>query len=498
MKRINFGEFLQQLDPGAYLHTRSLFLRLLGVVYLFAFVSLWTQIIGLVGANGILPIASYLQEAGQHLSGLDKFHKVPTLSWLSPSNGFLIFQCVAGTVLAVVLIAGFVPVAALAGLWILWLSLTVAGQEFLLFQWDNLLLETGFLAIFLAPLSLTLRSAEPPSGRVLWLIRWLLFRLLFLSGAVKLISGDPSWRNFTALFYHFETQPLPTVLGWAAYQLPTWTQVIQTGVMYFIELIVPFLIFFPRRIRIAAFFPIVLLQIGIALTGNYAYFNFLTIVLCVLLLDDEALQKIVRLMPRIPPAQTHRLVLAKIHSIAVAVVTVVIVIITALQMVSMLTGKQNWGRSVLALYRLVDPLRSINTYGLFAVMTKSRPEIIVEGSHDGQNWIPYEFKHKPGDLNRRPGFIAPHQPRLDWQMWFAALGEYQQNRWFVNFCTRLAQNQPDVLALLRTNPFPEKPPKFIRATKYIYEFTDFGTLRTSGQWWRRENPEEYLPMVSGR
>jgi hypothetical protein len=245
----------------------------------------------------------------------------------------------------------------------------------------------------------------------------------------------------------------------------------------------------------------------IALTGNYAYFNLLTIVLCVLLLDDEALQRLLRFKPwsaeaTVPASAKGQprsgLVLSKVHSGTLAVLTALIVIVTLVQMVSIFTGKQNWGRSVLALYRAVEPFRSINSYGLFAVMTKTRPEIIVEGSYDGENWRAYEFKYKPGDLARRPGFVAPHQPRLDWQMWFAALSKYEQNPWFLNFCTRVAQGQPEILELLKTNPFPEKPPKFIRATRYNYEFTDWKTLRETGQWWRRDKPEIYLPVVGAK
>jgi hypothetical protein len=167
-------------------------------------------------------------------------------------------------------------------------------------------------------------------------------------------------------------------------------------------------------------------------------------------------------------------------------------------MMSALALKQTWGRSVLALYRAVAPFRSINSYGLFAVMTKERPEIIIEGSMDGQDWRPYEFKYKPGSLTRRPKFVAPHQPRLDWQMWFAALGSYQQSPWFTAFCKRLLHGTPEVLSLLKEDPFPESPPKYLRARVYKYEFTDWSTLRQRGEWWQRGEPETYLPAVSAR
>jgi lipase maturation factor 1 len=503
VKDLNFAEFLRRLDPGNYHLTRAVFLRLLGFVYFCAFVSLWTQVGGLIGPDGILPVGSYLADAAKQLPEWRRFHVLPTLSWISAGNGFLDLQCALGAILAIVLMMGFVPAVALAGLWVLWLSLTVAGQEFLAFQWDSLLLEAGFLAIFFAPLRLRLRSADPVPGRILWLFRWLVFRLMFLSGIVKLLSGDPSWRNFTALFYHYETQPLPTVFGWMTHQLPTWLLVMQTGVMYLIELGIPFCIFLPRKFRIAAFVPLVLLQAGIGLTGNYCFFNLLTIVLCVLLLDDEALRKVFPLKTSATttaePKKFRWLpAFEKTRSISIAIVTAIVLVITAVQMTSVLASKETWGRSVLALYRVVAPFRSINTYGLFAVMTKSRPEIIIEGSMDGQTWKAYEFKYKPGELKRRPKFVAPHQPRLDWQLWFAALGTREQNPWFTSFCARLLQGKPDVLSLLGTNPFPENPPKYLRALKYNYEFTDWATLRERGEWWQRGEPETYLPAVGTR
>jgi lipase maturation factor 1 len=506
VKKFDFAGFLHRLDPGSHLLTRAVFLRLLGFIYFCAFVSLWTQLEGLIGSNGILPIGSFLQEVEKQLPGWTRFHRLPTLCWISASDGFLDFQCLAGALLSIVLMLGFVPSIALAGLWVLWLSVTVAGQDFLGFQWDNLLLETGFLAIFLAPWTLKLRSNEPVSGRMLWLSRWLLFRLLFLSGMVKLLSGDPSWRNFTALFYHYETQPLPTVFGWLAYQCPSWPHVAATGVMYFIELAVPFCIFLPRKFRIFAFVAVVLLQAGIALTGNYCFFNLLTIALCVLLLDDDALRKVIPASRsgaeagRSEAAAGPRWLVAigKVRSGAIAIVTAIVLIVTVVQMVSVLASKESWGRSVQALYRAVLPFRSINTYGLFAVMTKTRPEIVIEGSMDGEAWKAYEFKYKPGPLTRRPKFVAPHQPRLDWQLWFAALGTYEQHPWFTSLCTRLLQGTPSVLALLETNPFPNDPPKFLRALKYEYEFTDWKTMRERGEWWRRGEPEIYLPVVSTR
>jgi hypothetical protein len=275
---------------------RWVFLRSLGVIYLIAFVSLWAQIMGLIGRNGILPAESAMAAMrrgadAQHF-GLERYHLVPTLCWFKATDGFLKFQCAAGTALAVLLIVGIAPAPCLFLLWLIYLSLATVCQDFLGFQWDILLLETGFLAIFLAPLQLWpgLSRAAPPSRLVLWLLRWLLFKLMFESGCVKLLSGDPAWRSLTALRFHYETQPLPTWIGWYAHQLPAWAQAASAVVMFGIELFVPFLIFAPRRLRQWACLTLVFFQMLIFLTGNYCFFNLLTIALCLLLLDDAALR----------------------------------------------------------------------------------------------------------------------------------------------------------------------------------------------------------------
>lgn len=473
---------------------RGLLLRLLGLVYLCAFGSFWMQAKGLIGSTGILPVEEFMGAAGQQLAGMARWHQLPTLAWWSASDAFLMFQCGAGTILAVVLMIGLLPVVVVPLLWLFWLSLTVAGQEFMGYQWENLLLESGFLAIFLAPISLTVGRGERPPALVIFLFRWLIFRLMFMSGAVKLLSGDPAWSNFTALFYHFETQPLPTLLGWHVHQLPSWFLVFQTGVMFLIEIGFAFLIFARRKVRLIAFAGFLLLQAGIALTGNYGYFNLLTVVLCVLLLDDRVFTKSLEGRPR--PLRTWRNSLLISRSILLSFAAAVIFLVSSMQLISGLRLKTSWPRPLLELYALSQPFRSVNGYGLFAVMTTKRPEIIVQGSNDQQTWRDYVFSYKPGPLERAPGFIAPHQPRLDWQMWFAALGNYQENRWFTRFCLRLMQGSPEVLALLKENPFAGKPPRYLRALIYDYEFTSRAERAATGQYWVRTNERVYLPMVS--
>jgi predicted DCC family thiol-disulfide oxidoreductase YuxK len=489
-----------------YFLTRWIFLRALGAIYLVAFVSLWMQIGGLIGHNGILPADQFISAAGRQCDaqgiGLDRFHLLPTLSWFDSSDGFLNFQCAIGTACSILLIVGIAPVPCLALLWLIYLSLAIIGRDFLGFQWDNLLLEAGFLAIFFAPLQLLPRTSHewPPSRNVLWLLRLLLFKLMFSSGCVKLLSGDPNWRHLTALTFHYQTQPLPTWIAWYANQLPLWFQKFSCAATFVVELGMPWLIFTPRRIRFFGGAVIVFLQTLILLTGNYTFFNFLTIALCLLLLDDFALQQI-------PPSGIRRLFSFNLQfpnlksslrwpRAIIIPLAVVVIAISLFQLISLSGTRSKLLLPVAAADEWLQPFRTINSYGLFAVMTTNRDEIIVEGSNDGVNWLPYEFKYKPGNVDRRPVFIEPFQPRLDWQMWFAALGNYQQNPWFVNFCERLLQGSPEVLALLKNNPFPKHPPKFIRAELYDYQFTNFAERRATGAWWKRRRVGEYLPAIS--
>ena len=510
----------RHLEPPTRDLVRWVFLRSLGLVYLVAFVSLWVQIIGLVGSNGILPASSAMESMrqgadAQHL-GLERYHMVPTLCWFNGSDGFLKFQCAAGVALAALLLVGIAPAPCLFLLWVIYLSLATVCREFLSFQWDNLLLETGFLAIFLAPLQLWpwMSRAAPPSRLVLWLLRLLLFKLTFQSGCVKLLSHDLVWGNLTALTFHYETQPLPTWIGWYAHQLPVWAQKASAVTMFGIELLVPFLIFAPRRLRHWACLVLVGFQGLIFLTGNYCFFNLLTVALCLLLLDDTALKAFLpaRLAGSLPPggrassrAQSSPANGARGDArppgwrwpVQVTVPLAAIAVVTSLmQFAIMFRAPVPWPRPLLAVYGWIEPFRTFNNYGLFAVMTTSRLEIIIEGRDDGLIWRPYEFKYKPGDVKHRPRFVEPHQPRLDWQMWFAAMGTYRQNPWLVNLCVRLLQGSGPVLALLERNPFPNAPPHYIRAVVYDYHFTDFATRRKTGVWWRRQEMGAYLPALS--
>jgi hypothetical protein len=476
--------------------TRWLFLRLLGAVYAIAFVSLAVQVAGLIGPRGLTPAAAYLDQA-HSIYGADAYRALPTLFWMGAGDVALQAAAWTGAALGLLVVLGIAPRAALAGAWLLYLSLSVAGQDFLSFQWDALLLETGLLAVLWAPSGWRpRRELPPPSAAVRWLLVFLLFKLMFLSGATKLLSGDPTWRNLTALDYHFETQPLPTWLGWYAHQLPSSVHRAQVAVMFAIELGAPWLLFAParlRRLRYAGVAALVLLQTGIALTGNYGFFNLLALVLCVPALDDGVVRRAVPL--RITTVEggapwRRAVLLALVPPVALA---------SGLSAWAELAYTSAAGGGAVALpgwgATLLDwvaPLRSFNGYGLFRVMTTERPEIVVEASLDGQRWLPYDLPYKPGPVVRAPGFVEPYHPRLDWQLWFAALDPMRGLPLLESLSRGLRAGTPAVVALMGRDPFPKSAPRYVRFALYDYRFTSWTERRRTGAWWVREL-RGYLP-----
>ncbi len=434
-------------EPSSYFLTRWIFLRGMGFLYFLAFASITVQSTGLFSTEGIL------------------------VSDLTP--GFLALLCWSGCVGSILLLFGVIPRVLLVSLLGGYSILVQGGQDFLGFQWDSLLIEMGFLAIFFAIV---------PSRFILFLLKGLLFRVLFFSGWVKLASGDPTWRSLTALAYHFETQPLPTWLGWFLHQLPLNALKGITLFLFFVELILPFFIFLPRRFRRFAFTVFILFQVLINLAGNYGFFGWQTVVLCLLLIDDldwrRAFKKVS--LPRIQWTSIEKKSAwaLGLNGILGGVLSVAVV----------------YPRGDLA--RWLAEKRLFNSYGVFAVMTTQRNEVIIEGSHDKQIWVPYEFKWKPGALNRAPRFLTGHMPRWDWQMWFAALSPEDPPEWIRNGIDLLLQGNPEVTALLDKNPFPDRPPCWVRASFYEYHFTDIPTLRSSGEWWRRKWLGLYYPPQS--
>jgi hypothetical protein len=408
--------------------------------------------------------------------------------------------CRGGAVLALLLVVGVAPVPVLIALWIVYLSLFSVCRIFMGYQWDILLLETGFLAIFVAPFELLpgFPPTTAPSKVILWLLWALAFRLMFSSGFVKLRSKDRNWRNLTALRYHYQSQPLPTWTAWYMHQLPGWFHRLSVLVMFAIELVAPVCVFMPPPISYIPGAAFVFLMLLIMATGNYCFFNLLGIALSILLFDDACwLPLLKKLSPDILVAAAA-VIATGWPAWTTIPVGLVLTVLSAEAISRLLRFKIRWPRPLEQFIEWLEPFRLVNGYGLFSVMTIERPEIIVEGSNDGVNWLEYEFKWKPGEINHRPRFIAPHQPRLDWQMWFAALGYYQSTPWFHQFLLRLLGDSPDVLALLRRNPFRDKAPRFIRAVVYDFRFTDFLERRATGAWWRRGRRGLYSPELSLR
>jgi hypothetical protein len=468
-----------------------LFLRLLGAVYFVAFASLAIQITGLIGERGVMPAGKFLEWA-HSMYGAEAYRALPTVFWLGAGNAALKVAAWTGVVLSLALVFGLAPRITLFLLWLLYLSFSVAGQDFLSFQWDALLLEAGLLAILWAPATWLLGREEwRPPELARFLLVFLLFKLMFLSGVTKLLSGDPTWRQLTALDYHFETQPLPPWTAWYAHHLPHWVHAGLTLVTLVVEIGVPWMLLLPprfRRLRTGAVVAIALLQLGIAGTGNYGFFNLLTLVLCVPVLDDALLARlrILRpareLAPETPARQT-----------IVLVVGPLLLLLSTLSMAREIAytlpagrGMKFWPRAGDAAMAWVAPLRSINGYGLFRVMTTERPELVLEGSRDGQRWEAYEFRYKPGAVDRRPRFVAPFHPRLDWQLWFAALNPMGSYEWLQTLADRLRAGAPEVVALLGRSPFGREPPRYVRAVLYDYRFSTGEERWRTGAWWVRE------------
>ncbi|NQZ97713.1 MAG: lipase maturation factor family protein [Myxococcales bacterium] len=483
------------IEPETHLFTRRVFLTLLAVSYAAAFVSLWVQVDGLIGSGGIQPLARLLDQLASSAGGA-RFWRLPTLLWLGASDTALHLVCAAGVLGSGLLLAGVAPRFTAAALWILYLSLVSVGGIFLSYQWDALLLETGFLAIWLAPARLRPSDAwrAPVEPLAVWLLRFLLFKLMFLSGLVKLLSGDETWLALSAMDFHYWTQPLPSPTSWLVHHLPSGFHAFEVVATFAVELVVPFLIFLPRPWRWLAFPPIAGLQFMIFATGNYGFFNLLTLALCVPVLDDAALRRLLpdRLRPAAPdPAHARprgwprrRLVFAGFAGLLFA--------LSGLRMTERLDVAEYRPDLLVTLGRAVSPFRSVNGYGLFAVMTRQRNEIALEGSRDGKTWLPYGFRYKPGPLDAAPAFAGPHMPRLDWQLWFAALRGCARASWFHAFLRQVLLGESAVLDLLAENPFPDDPPRFLRTPFASYRFAPPG----GDTWWTAEPLGEFCPTVT--
>ena len=486
---------LDALGPPVYPLTRRVFLALLGTVYLSAFGSLWLQVDGLLGEQGIASALRLLEETAEIAGGASAW-RVPTLLWLWPSDAGLHALCALGVGAALLLAAGVAPRAAAAAAWLLYLSLVSVGDVFLRYQWDALLLEAGFLAIWLAPARLSRRASAgaPVEPVALFLLRFLLFKLMFLSGLVKLLSGDPTWRDLSAMTFHYFTQPLPSPTSFFAHHLPEWLHQAEVLLTFAIELALPWLVFGPRGLRLVAFAGMAGLQLMIGFTGNYGFFNLLTFALCVLVLDDAVLRRALpsRWRPAPAPPDEARPRGWSPARVTFACFAALLLSLSLLRMNDSL-GLLSWRPTPLVtLGRVAGRLHSVNAYGLFAVMTTQRDEIALEGSADGVTWRRYEFRWKPGSPEDRPRFALLHMPRLDWQLWFASLGSCAGEGWLHAFLFRVLEGSPPVIGLMAKDPFPDGAPRFLRTPFRRYTFAAPGGTR----WWESEPLGEFCPVVA--
>ena len=496
---------------------RWIFLRALGLIYFSAFFSLIFQIRGLIGAQGILPSNEYLEAVARQF-GLARFWFAPTLLWFSTGPHMLTAICWVGMIVSLLVVFNVWPRATLFICLVCFLSFVSAAQDFSGYQSDGMLLEAGFISLFFAPPGLFpgLGRAHPPSRASLFLLQWEWFRIYFESGMVKLASGDPEWRNFTAMDEYYQNGPLPTWIGWYVQHLPHWFHAFATGATLVLELGLVFMLFLPRRWRIICFFIVTAWQIPVILTANYTFLNYLVLVLGFLLLDDRFLLRIMParwrtyISPRIEaPAERNaqsqdsasrstvpvRKSLRPSQALRLSLTSVMLIWIfyaTTVQMIWIIFPRLPLPTSPVA---ALDPFRIANRYGLFAVMTRGRWEIEFQGSNDGQTWIAYPFRYKPQDLSQRPGIYAPYQPRFDWNLWFASLGFWRENMIVPSTEERLLAGSPDVLALFAGNPFPEAPPQQMRAVLWQYWFTTMEEKRATGMWWKRKLIGLYAPVL---
>jgi hypothetical protein len=523
--------------PADRLIPRWIFLRALAAIYFSAFYSLLFQIKGLIGPHGVLPAQQYLSAVGRAMPGL-KYWYAPSLFWIASSSSMMMAVTWFGLIAAVFAFLNLWPRLCFLICLVCFLSFVAASGEFSSYQSDGMLLEAGFLALFFAPRGLIpgWGAGDPPSRASLWLLRWEWFRIYFESGMVKLLSGDEQWRNLTAMDEYYQNGPLPTWIGWYAEHLPHWFHAATAAGTLVMELGIVLMLFLPRRVRLICFCIVTPWEIGVILTANYTFLNYLVLSLGFLLLDDRMLLRFVphRWKPpvvvRIPETEPEEQlsILATTGDSAVAEdaaatatyeiegdgkrwrqraarISSVIGLAVSAAMLTWIAYDTTvemigipWRGSPLptAPVTALDPFRIANQYGLFAVMTRGRYDIEFQGSNDGKTWTPYLFRNKPQLLNEPPRIYAPYQPRFDWNLWFASLGDWHQNDIVPLTEERLLENDSDVLALFKGNPFGTTAPKMLRAVLWQYWFTSMEEKRRTGNWWRREYLGLYAPEIT--
>jgi hypothetical protein len=460
---------------------RWIWLRALGLIFLSAFYSLAFQIEGLNGPRGILPAGEYLPEVRAALGPLKSLWYAPTLFWLTSSDVALMTVVLTGALASILLTLNITPRASLVMAFVCFLSFIGSAQDFASYQSDGMLLEAAFISLFLVPGGLRpkLGESQPVRRFAAFLLLWEWFRIYFESGVVKLLSGDVQWRTLTAMDHYYENGPLPSWIGWYLQQeLPHGFHALTVVLTFVVELGVVLLAFMPRKPRVVCFCLLTPFQIAIILTANYAFLNYIVLFLGIWLLDDNAAPSI----PRIKQKSDY-----PINAILGWIFYTTVVLAPGLS--HLLPRPLLWPAQAL------EPLRIANRYGLFAVMTQDRFEIEFQGSHDGVSWTPYPFRYKPQDPLKPPGIYAPYQPRFEWNLWFASLGDWRSYGWVVRTELRLMEGSPEVLQLFKNNPFPGAPPEYVRAVKWQYWFTTPEEKRRTGAWWKREDRGLYAPSL---
>ncbi len=503
-------KLLKPKQKPEYVITSFVLLRLLGLVYFFAFLSLATQVIPLIGENGLLPAKNFLEMSvnrfaiSEHAqkpkvfdtfrfeSKLDAFFNLPTIFWFKISDGMLLTLAWLGVVLSFIVLIGFSNAILLFVLWILYMSFVHIGQIFYGYGWEIQLLETGFLAIFLCPLLEPRPFRKKPAAPVIWLFRWLAFRIYLGAGLIK-IRGDSCWRDLTCLYYHYETQPIPNPLSPYFHFMPKWFHKLGLLWNHFVELIVPFFAFYPQIARYIAGILMISFQFILILSGNLSFLNWLTILPCIACFDDNFFRKIMPkfILSRAEYATQHK-VIYKPQKIIAWILVIIIAWLSIPVIQNLFSSRQIMNTSF-------NQWSLVNTYGAFGSVGKIRPELVIEGTQDEvitqeTKWKAYEFKAKPTDPYRKLPIIAPYQPRIDWQIWFAAMQRPEHNPWLIHLIWKLLDNDKDALSLLANNPFPDKPPKYIIVEFYKYNFAPLDD--ESGAVWQRTYLGQWLPPLS--
>jgi len=480
--------YLHRPEEQFYL-SRFVFLRALGLIYTVAFLSLFNDVLPLLGSNGLLPADLYIERLQQHFgSPWEALLEMPSLFHYQISDGLLKSLSFLGILLSLLVLFGYCNALILLTLWGLYFSFVSIGQTWFAFGWESQLLETGLLAVFLVPLFNFRPLSSRPPKIIIALSWWLIFRIMLGAGLIK-IRGDECWTDLTCLFDHFETQPIPNPLSIAFHHLPNW--LLETGVFFnhIVELIVPFFLLAPRKLRNTAALIMILFQITLIASGNLSFLNWLTILPCLLCIDDSVWKRLLPFslqlrIPMLQPPIDHKRELPRyLYALVVAYLSLPVI-------QNLLSEEQSMNRSF-------NSLRIVNTYGAFGSVGNVRTEVIIEGQNEQGEWLEYEFKCKPGSIARRPCWISPYHYRLDWLIWFAGIeASYgkgpQRNTWVVHLVWKLLHNDNTALQLLDNAPFPNSPPKQIRILSYEYHFEEMG----ADNWWERELSGTYLPELN--